>query len=428
MKIQLDKYIDYLKSHWNASMVYVKCFARWLVISLAIGIAGGAAGALFHFFIAVATDLRKQNDWLIFLLPISGIIIIFIYRITKMENINGTNFVIDSIRKDGKVPAQMAPAILTGTVLTHLCGGSAGREGAALQLGGSIGSLGGRIFRLDEKDMHVAVFCGMSAVFTALFGTPVTAVIFVMEVISVGTIYYNALLPCICSSLTGYIISLLCGFEPEHYNVSGIPDVSVVPLLQSVLIGIMCAALSIVFCVTMGRTKKLFEHLIKNEYLRIIAGGAVIVLLTFLLGTRDYNGTGSDVIERAIEEGRADPAAFLLKIVFTAVTLGSGFKGGEIVPTFYIGAVFGCVFGPLIGMNPSFAAAVGLTAMFCAATNTPVASIILGIEMFGAQSLVYIAAACSVSYMLSGYYSLYSSQKIVYGKLKSVFENRSTKE
>lgn len=427
MKKCFQKYLDEAKISADRSFVYVKVFAKWLIISLVVGLIGGGAGCLFHYCISFATQLRQANDFVIFFLPIGGLIIIAIYHLTKMQNINGTNYVIDSIRKDGKVPPAMAPAILIATVLTHFFGGSAGREGAALQLGGSIGSLGGRFFRLDEKDMHVAVFCGMAAVFSALFGTPITAVIFVMEVVSVGTIYYNALLPCVCSSITGYLLSVFCNFKPEHYIIANVPEISVVPLLQAILLGAVCALVSIFFCIAMSRTKKVFDHFFKNEYIRIFVGGAIILGLTMLLGTRDYNGTGSHIIEKALVEGTARPEAFILKIIFTAITMGCGYKGGEIVPTFFIGATFGCVFGQLIGMDGSFAAAIGLTAMFCAATNTPIASIILGIEMFGATPLVYIAIACSVSYMLSGYYSLYSSQKIVYGKLKSVFENRSTK-
>lgn len=401
-------------------------FFKWLLLALLTGLICGGIGCVFHFLIEQSAVLREENDWMLFLLPFAGIVIVAVYQITKQNNVDGTNFVIEAIRKDGKVPAGMAPAIVFGTVMTHLFGGSAGREGAALQLGGSIGSQLGKLFRLDKYDMHVIVLCGMSAVFSALFGTPLTAVIFVMEIISVGIIYYSAIMPCVISSVVAYYIAMLANIEPVNFKGIISPDIAPVSLLQSVGLGIVFALLSIAFCIVISRTKAFFKKYFTNPYLRIAVGALFITGLSFLLCTRDYNGAGMEVINRAILDGQARPEAFVLKMILTAITLGCGFRGGEIVPAFYVGATFGCVFAPLIGVDAGFGAAIGLAAVFCGVTNAPIASIVLGVELFGAGLLPYIAIACSISYMLSGYFSLYKSQIIVYDKLKAVFINKST--
>ncbi len=405
---------------------YITVFLKWLMLSIITALVCGGAGCLFHMLIELATDFRSEHNFIIWFLPVGGVVIVFLYHIFKLEKIGGTNYVINSIRKDGKVPFTMAPGILTGTVLTHLLGGSAGREGAALQLGGSLGSSLGRIFKLDDKDMHVIVLCGMSAVFTALFGTPLTAVVFVMEVISVGVIYDSAIMPCVFSSVFTYYITLILNIHPVNYILNNIPAISPVSLIQSIALGVIFAVASIFLCVSFSKGEALLEKVIKNDYIRAAAGGLAIALLTLLFGT-DYNGSGMGIVDNAILNGTARPEAFLLKLLFTVITLGCGFKGGEIVPTFFVGATLGCTIAPLIGMDPGFGAALGLVGVFCGATNAPIASMMLSIELFGVEGLPYFIIICSASYMLSGYFSLYKSQIIVYDKLKAVFINRNTK-
>ncbi len=405
---------------------YITVFLKWLLLSIITALVCGGAGCLFHMLIEIATDFRSEHNFIIWFLPVGGVVIVFLYHIFKLEKIGGTNYVINSIRKDGKVPFTMAPGILTGTVLTHLLGGSAGREGAALQLGGSLGSSLGRIFKLDDKDMHVIVLCGMSAVFTALFGTPLTAVVFVMEVISVGVIYDSAIMPCVFSSVFTYYITLILNIHPVNYILNNIPTISPVSLIQSIALGVIFAVVSIFLCVSFSKGEALLEKVIRNDYIRAAAGGLAIALLTLLFGT-DYNGSGMGIVNNAILNGIARPEAFLLKLLFTVITLGCGFKGGEIVPTFFVGATLGCTIAPLIGMDPGFGAALGLVGVFCGATNAPIASMMLSIELFGVEGLPYFIIVCSASYMLSGYFSLYKSQIIVYDKLKAVFINRNTK-
>lgn len=418
--------MELLNRKYSSAKNYIKTFIKWVIFAGITGAIGGITGTLFHVSVEKATEFRLMNNWIILFLPVGGIAIAVFYKILKMSDSKGTNQIIDSIRTEDNVPIVLAPLIFISTVITHLFGGSAGREGAALQLGGSIGSFVGKIFHLDSKDMHLIVLCGMSGVFSALFGTPLTATLFAMEVISIGVIYYSSLVPCLVSSLVAYGISLHFGIKPVHYILNYIPGLSFRTIAFIVFISASLAALSIVFCITMHKAEHLMKCKIKNDYLRGFAGGLIIVILTFLLNTTDYNGAGMSIIENAIN-GVVKPEAFLLKIIFTAITISAGFKGGEIVPTFFIGSTFGCLLGGLLGFNPGFSAAIGLVSLFCGVVNAPIASIILSIELFGTEGLLLFAIACSVSYMLSGYYGLYSSQKIVYSKLKAEFININAK-
>lgn len=412
-----------LRSAWN----YVKVFVKWVVIACITGIIGGVIGSMFGISLKYANELSGSIWWLIFLLPVGGVVIVTIYKLFKLENDPGTNCVIEAIRTEEGVPWAMAPAIFIGTAITHLLGGSAGREGAALQLGGSLGSLVGKVLRLDEKDRHLAVLCGMSGLFSSLFGTPVAAAFFALEVISVGVTYYSALVPCLMSSIVSYAIALRLGVTPLSFDIAkAIPKPNFVSMTQVIALAAGCAVVSIMFCVAMHKTPYFMKKLIKNDYLRAIAGGVIIIALTFVVGCRDYNSAGSHIIANAIS-GEAKPEAFLLKILFTAITIGCGYKGGEIVPTLFIGSTFGCVVGEFIGLDPIFGAAIGMICLFCGVVNCPIASIILSVEIFGAEGLILFAIGCAVSYMLSGYYGLYSSQKILYSKLKAEYININAK-
>ena len=400
-------------------------FLKWTIIALITGIVGGGVGSIFHLSVEFATRTRIENPWILYLLPFGGLIIVFLYN-KGMEEDPGTNLVINSIRTDGKVPFLMSPLIFIGTVITHLLGGSAGREGAALQIGGSIGSQIGNLIGLDEKDMHLITLCGMSGVFAALFGTPLTATFFSIEVISIGIIHYSAFIPCIISSLTAYAVSLYFGLEPVRFNLTVFPEISLINIIKVIILGSLCAIVSIVFCKVLHKSNIYLKKIIPNSYIRVFIGGITIVFFTLIIGNRDYNGAGMDVILNAVN-GTARPEAFILKIIFTAITIGVGYKGGEIVPTFFIGATFGCVVGRLIGLDPCFGAAIGIVALFCGVVNTLITSIILSIELFGSGNIVLFAIACGVSYMESGYYSLYTSQKIMYSKLKTEYINMSAK-
>lgn len=395
-------------------------FLKWLAISCVVGGVMGWIGTGFHYALEWATETRTAHGWLLWLLPVGGVLIIFLYRICGVKNPKGTNLLLETIREKDRLPVSMAPLISVATVITHLFGGSAGREGAVLQLGGGVAYELGRVFRLDEKDLHIITMCGMSAAFSALFGTPIAAAIFSMEVISVGIMHYSALVPCAVASSIAYQISLSLGTPPTSYPVSGIPPLSAISVAKVIGLAILCALLSILFCMALHTSEKIFRRFFENQYLRVAVGGVCVIVLVYVFRTRDYLGAGTKIIESAII-GQAVPWAFLLKILFTAITLGCGFKGGEIVPAFFTGATFGCAVAPLLGLDPSFSAAVGMMAVFCGVTNCPLTSLIISMEMFGAEGALFYLIAAAVSYMLSGYYGLYRGQKILYSKFRPEF-------
>jgi H+/Cl- antiporter ClcA len=401
-------------------------FFKWLLFACLIGGITGLVGSAFHWALDWAAEVRGANPWLLFLLPVAGVVIVASYQVTRMEDDRGTEFVLAAVREGKSLRFRTAPLIFLGTVLTHLTGGSAGREGAALQLGGCISGSLGRVLKLDAKDERIITMCGMAGGFSALFGTPLAAAVFAMEVESIGVMYYAALVPCVLSALIAKLIAGLLGVTPTAFTLESVPSITPITLLQVVGLGVLFAILASLFCRVMKLSGGLY-HKIANPYLRIVVGGVVVAALTTLEGSGDYNGAGMPVIVLAVA-GTAVPWAFALKIFFTSLTLGAGFKGGEIVPCFFVGATFGCVAAPLLGVNAGFGAALGMVAVFCGVTNSPMTSILLGYELFGGQGVALMALCAAVSYLLSGYSGLYHEQKIVYSKTEPVFINRKSGE
>ena len=269
--------------------------------------------------------------------------------------------------------------------------------------------------------------CGMSAAFAALFGTPMAAAVFSMEMVSVGIMYYSALVPCVMSALIGAHLASTFGVHAEKFTIVSIPLFSIDGAAKTVLLGILCAAVSILLCIILHKVGGLLKTYIKNVYLRAIVSALIVIVFAFFLPDgKSYLGSGSNLIEQSIQEETIFPAAFLIKMLFTAVTLGGGFKGGEIVPSFCVGASFGCFFGILAGFAPSLCAAMGMVAVFCGVTNCPITSILIAFELFGFDSAHYMILAIAVSYAMSGYYGLYADQTIVYSKYRTKFINRKT--
>ena len=395
-----------------------KALGQWLLLSGLTGIACGLAGAAFTWCVTHATNMRIAHSWLLFCMPLAGLIIVASYRVAGMGNDSGTNQIIASVRGGERPRTLLAPLIFLGTVLTHLTGGSAGREGAALQIGGSISARIGRLLRLGEGNVNTIIQCGMAGLFSALFGTPLTATVFSLEVVDVGHLQYTALFPCMLSALVANAIPRALGLPAESYYLQGAPDLGPMTLLQCGSLAALAALVSIVFCVLMHKTGNLYKKYIPNQYLRSLAGAAFVIILTLVEGSGDYNGAGSGIIELALEGEVHVPWAFLLKMLFTALTLGAGFRGGEIVPALFIGSTFGCAVGPLLGLDPAFGAAISMIALFCGVVNCPMSSIFLAIELFGGDGLLFFAMASALSFLLSGNYSLYSSQKLVFSKVE----------
>ncbi len=406
---------------------YALAFVYWAIAAVLIGIVCGAVGALFAIAVHYATHFRELHPWLIYLLPVGGLIIVLMYKAFKLPISVGTDAILKSVRTQEKVPILMAPAIFISTFVTHLLGGSAGREGAALQLGGSIAAKIGDLahpHKPHDDDRRIYELCGMAALFSALFGTPLTAAIFVVEVVDVGEFNYRALLPCLISALTAALIAPIIGAPEELFPLAaGLGDASALNLLRAGGMGILCALVAIMFCHVMHVSGHLLRKAFKNDLLRVVIGGIAIIGITLLIGMRDYNGGGAHTIVEALA-GNARPEAFLMKMLFTAITLSSGFKGGEIVPSFFIGSTFGCTVAVLLGLDPALGAGLGLASVFCGVTNAPIASILLSIELFGAEYLPLMAVSIGVSYMLSGEISLYHQQHFAHPKLGAGYDGK----
>ncbi len=403
----------------RAAKAAIRVALQWFFLAIPTGLICGLVGTLFHLSVERVTELRADQPWLLFLLPAAGLLITALYKATKCEGV-GTNNVIRAVQSGEPVSILLVPAIFLGTVLTHLCGGSAGREGAALQMGGSIGWNVGTLLHLKDHDRRTATISGMAAFFSALFGTPLTAALFAMMVEDVGLTFTSAFVPAFTSALIAYGCSLAFGIAPTHFAITA-PELTVWTAFLVILLGFACAAVSRLFCGLLHFMEHKVPQLLPNPWLRVFVGGVAVIAFSYLFGVGRYNGAGMGVITAAVEQGKALPWDFLCKIFLTALTLSCGFKGGEVVPSFFVGATFGCVFGPLLGLPAGFAAAVGLVSIFCGATNALIPSILMGFELFSGAGLELIALGCGICYMLSGHHGLYSSQTFVTNKLRSEY-------
>lgn len=376
-----------------------------------MGITGGIVGTLFSKSIGFVTHIRTENNWIILLLPLGGLLSVGLYKLCRVSKV-GTNQIIAAARGKEKVSPLLTPAIFGASVITHLLGGSAGREGAALQLGGSVSSLLSKLLRLDEKTSRVLTLCGMSAVFSALFSTPLGACVFALEVIGTGSLFTSAIFPCIISSFGAFAVSELLGVEAEKFHIANMPSIRLDVLWKVILIAALGALVSFIFVKLLHLCEKMMHKYLKNEFLRIFVGGSVIVLLTILLRTTDYNGGGMDIIEHIFTKGEFHYEAFALKILFTVITVSAGYKGGEIVPSLFIGATFGAASASLLGLDVAFGAAIGMAALLCGVTNCTLATIIICTELFSAEGMMYFAIAAVISRLLSGNTGLYINNKL----------------
>ena len=402
---------------------FVRMFFRWGFLGLLMGVLGGLLGAAFHHVLHFVTHLRGEHPWLIFLLPLGGVLTVALYKVLKLQNNRGTNEIIDSALDGNSVNPLVSVAIFCSTALTHLLGGSAGREGAALQLGGSTASLLAGWMHLRESNRKVLIMAGMSAVFAGLFGTPLTAALFCMEFESVGTLFTPALLPCYLAAYTASRVSGALGVHAEGYLLENALPISMGSSWRLLVLAIAVSLLGIAMCWVFHKAEHEAKHRLPNPWVRIALGGVLVTVMTLLVGDHRFNGAGMDMALAAVE-GHADWYSFAVKMLFTAVTLAAGFKGGEIVPTFCIGATFGCVLGGLLGLDPGIAAALGLVGLFCCATNSPVASIVLSIEMFGSANLYAFALVAVICFVLSGNCGLYASQIIQFSKASAIGNTR----
>lgn len=394
----------------------------WAVL---VGAVVGAAISLFVHLVGWVTAFRTGRGWVLFLLPVVGAVIPLLYKGLGILEDRGTNLVLLAVRSPEKPTLRGGAAVFLATVLTHLVGGSSGRTGASLQIGGSLAAAIAPRLSGDEAEHHLLMMCGMSGAFSALFGTPLAATVFAMEVVSVGVLYYSSLVPCTLAALTAKGVAGLLGVLPTVFPTPVLPGEGVVTILGALCLGGLCGGVSILYCGGVHGVGVLFRKWFKNPSLGGGVGGALVLLLLLLFGN-DYGGSGAPVVARALL-GEALPLAFLLKFAVTALTLGSGFKGGEIYPALFIGATFGCVVGPFLGLPAGFGAALGMVGLFCGVTNCPLTALLLGFEFFGGGGMGLLLCGVGVSYALSGYWGLYSAQRIVYGKNRGEYVNRGVR-
>ncbi len=388
-------------------MEKIKYILKQAYICLFIGLLGGITGALFSHSVSFVTALRGLNGWLIFLLPIGGLISVKAYKLFKVSGI-GTNQVLATLKGDAPISAKLLPAVFSGAIITHLLGGSAGREGAALQMGGSTAALISYLFRLNKEETKIATICGMAAFFSALFGTPLGAGIFAVEVVFNKKQSIKWLLPSLLTSFLAFIISQGLLVRPERFSLL-LPAFSISLLWKTALVIACACAVCVLWVFTLNTTKELFKKLFKNEYIRIATGGIIIIALTLLVGTSDYNGGGLDIVEKIFNHSQVKYEAFLLKIIFSAITVAAGFKGGEIVPTLFIGATFGAALALVLGFSAPLGAALGMAVLFGGATNCPIATVFLCCEMFGFKGILYFAAAGFTALLLTSKKRLYQA-------------------
>lgn len=384
----------------------IKPYLSILLISLTVGLCGGVVGAVFFHLFTVVTNLRTANPWLVFLLPLGGLLTVKIYKLLKTEGLS-TDSVLKSLKGEKRVSPWLLPAVFVSSLLTHLFGGSAGKEGAALQMGGAVSSLLSNKLKVDESKGDIGTVCGMSAFFSALFGTPLGASVFAAEVVFLKKQSYKWLIPSLLSGFTAFLISGFLGVHPERFSLS-LPAFDFSLFWKTGVIILVCSAVCILFVFTLEKTKELFRKIFKNPYIRIAAGGILIILLTVIEGSGDYNGGGMNIVEKIFSHNTVKYEAFLLKIIFTAITVAAGFKGGEIVPTFFIGATSGGALALLLGVPAPFGAALGMAVLFGGATNCSLSAILLCGEMFGFKGIAYFTFAAVVAHLLTGKNRLYN--------------------
>lgn len=400
---------------------------KWTLFSLFTGLAVGIIGAYFRKGVDFATRVWSSEPRMILLLPLAGVLIVTWTKILGEEKNQGTNRVIEAVSEGKHITTRTAPLMFVSTIASHMCGASVGKEGAALMIGGSLGEIFSGLFRFDDKDRRIAVMCGMSTCFGAVFGTPLAATLFPMEMISVGILHYAALVPCMFGAFFGAGVMSMLGCGAEVFPVAGIPAISITAAFWTVLFGAACAGVSILFSDILSEGHHRIAAALPNPYVRIVLGGAVfaglVYLNRFFLGGFDYDGGGFGLVEKAME-GETAWYAFIFKMLFTALAIGAGFKGGEIVPTLAIGACFGSLFAGLFGLNVPLYTACGVAALFAGMTNCPIATLFLAFELFGYEGMPYYLMAIAVSFTLSGYYGLYTSQKFAYSKTAGNYINQ----
>jgi H+/Cl- antiporter ClcA len=392
---------------------------RWIPVSALVGIMAGSASALLLVALEYATDLRERHLWLILLLAPAGWLVGLMYRHLGASVEAGNNLILEQTHDPtATIPIRMTPLILIGTFMTHLFGGSAGREGTAIQTGASLADQLAKPFRMGPVDRRILLMAGISAGFASVFGTPLAGSIFGLEVLAIGVIGYDAIAPCFMAAFVGDLVTRAWGVHHTIYHVSAVPSMSITGILYSMIAGIAFGLMGMAFAKMTHAVSHLAEKYIVSPPLRPVVGGLLVTIAVFGIGTshtRKYIGLGIPTIVASFNS-KLPPYDFAAKTVFTAVTLGTGFKGGEVTPLFYIGATLGNALSRWIPLPASLLAGMGFVAVFAGAANTPIASTFMAVELFGGEAGAYAGIACVIAYLFSGHAGIYNAQRV--GKSK----------
>lgn len=417
-----NKITDTLSSfHQIASLLYL---SKWLLICLTLGVIVGSISAFFLFSLDWATNFRESHLWIIALLPLGGLIIGMSYHLFGSSVVKGNNLLLEEIHAPRKIISfRMAPLVLFGTIATHLFGGSAGREGTAVQIGGAIADRFTKILQLSTRDRQIVLIAGISAGFASVFGTPLAGGIFALEVLTLGRIRLDAIIPSFMAAIFADYFCTIWGITHTQYHITNVAAMTPINLLWCLLAGIIFGLVAMLFSKSTHLWSNLFKRKIKYPPLRPVVGGAIIAMAVYLLGTTKYIGLGVPTIVSAFNTD-LHSYDFLLKVLFTSFTLGAGFKGGEVTPLFFIGATLGNALVWFIPLPMSLLAGMGFVAVFAGATNTPIACTIMGIELFGIEAGLFIALACSTAYLFSAHTGIYSSQIVGSPKLNSLLRDK----
>ena len=384
---------------------------RWVPLAVLAGVMAGSASALLLWSLNVATAVREAHRWIIALLPLAGLAVGLMYRYLGTSVEAGNNLILDEVHDPKRtIPIRMTPLILIGTFVTHLFGGSAGREGTAIQTGASLADQLSRPFRLNPVERRVLLMCGISAGFASVFGTPLAGAVFGLEVLIVGSVSYGALVPCFLAAFAGDLTTRAWGIVHTAYRVSEVPAMTVRGVLLSALAGAVFGLMAMAFARTVHAIAARCKARIAYAPLRPVLGGIVVAAAVFALRTTKYIGLGIPAIVAAFN-GPQPPYDWAAKFLFTVVTLGTGFKGGEVTPLFFIGATLGNALAYVLPLPPSLLAGMGFVAVFAGAANTPIASTLMAIELFGGEAGAYAGIACVFSYLFSGSSGIYRSQR-----------------
>ena len=385
---------------------------KWVFICLLLGAAAGSVSAFFLTSLEWATQYRESHLWIIWLLPIGGFIIGLSYHLYGNDVVKGNNLLLEEFHSPKKIiPFKMAPLVLFGTIVTHLFGGSAGREGTAVQIGGAIADQFTKILKLSKRDRQILLIAGISAGFASVFGTPLAGGIFALEVLVLGRIRLDAIIPSFMAAVFANYFCEIWNVSHTHYHISSVAEMNPINLLWALLAGIIFGLVAMLFSKSTHFWSNLFKKHIKYPPLRPVVGGVILAITIYFMGTTKYIGLGIPTIVDAFDVN-LNSYDFLLKVLLTSFTLGAGFKGGEVTPLFFIGATLGNVLIWFIPLPMGLLAGMGFVAVFAGATNTPIACTIMGIELFGIEAGVFIALACSTSYLFSGHSGVYASQII----------------